>query len=118
VSDLVALLFESEVQKSDVASGCNIGRLVVATARRSRPAFWWATAFLAAGWLIVIVETAFSVPVPLPLWLMLIAGALGLASTVVRPTRPKLSEYLVIAMGLISVAAIIVIAILIVSGHS
>jgi hypothetical protein len=72
---------------------------------------------LAVGWLVAIVETAFGAAVPLPLWLMLVSGCMGFASIVVRPTRPKLSEYLVIAMGLISVAAIIIIAILIVRGH-
>jgi hypothetical protein len=66
---------------------------------------------LAVGWLIAIGETAFGMRVPLPLWLMLASGCMGLASTVAQPTRPKLSEYFIFAMALISVGGVILIVI-------
>jgi hypothetical protein len=76
-------------------------------ARKSRPLFWLGAACLAVGWLIVIVETAFGMRVPLPQCLMLVSGCMCLASTAAQSTQPKLSEYLIFAAALVSVAAVI-----------
>jgi hypothetical protein len=64
------------------------------------------------GWLIVIGETLFGIKVPVPLWLMQVAGTMGLGSTVARPTQPELSEYLIVTAGVISIAAVIVIVVM------
>jgi hypothetical protein len=82
------------------------------TARKSRLVFKSGAACLAVGWLIAIVELALGMSVPLPLWLMLVSGCMALASTVARPTRPKLSEYFIVAAALISLSAVVFIVIL------
>lgn len=76
---------------------------------RNRPLFWLAVSCLAVGWLIVLGETVVGMTVPMPLMLVLTSGAMSLASTVARPMRPKLSEYLIVGAGFISIAAVIVI---------
>jgi hypothetical protein len=56
----------------------------------------------------VLVATAFGMRFPLPIWLILLSGCAGLASNVLRPTRPKASNYLFFAMAPISIAAVII----------
>ena len=74
---------------------------------RDRPLFWLAVSCLAVAWLIVLSEAVVGMPVSAPLVLVLTSGAMGLASTVAKPTRPRLSEFLIAGAGVISIVAII-----------
>jgi hypothetical protein len=86
--------------------------MAAATAGKSQIIFWSGAACLAVGWLIVILEIALGMSVPLSLWFMLVSGCMGLASAVAQPTRPKLSQYFIFAMALTSLAGVVFIVIL------
>jgi len=80
-------------------------------ARKSQTLFRWSAACLAGSAIVTIVATALGVRIWLPLWLILVANGAGLASDLVRPTRPRVSEYLVLAMAMLSIAAVIVLVV-------
>lgn len=68
---------------------------------------WFGAACLAGGWIAEIVAVALGMAVAWPNWLMLVAASGLLVSNVLRSTRPRASDYLVVAMAVLSVAAII-----------
>jgi len=80
-------------------------------ARRSRTLLWWSGAFLAGSAIVSIVATVLGGRIPWPLALIVVAGCAGLASDLVRPSRPRVSGYLVLVMAVLSVAAVIVLVV-------
>ena len=64
-------------------------------------------ACLAFSWILGIAATALGVRITWPHWLMLVAATGMLGSRLLGPARAKASEYLVVAMAVLSVAAAI-----------
>jgi hypothetical protein len=77
------------------------------TARKSRLLRRLGAACLAVAWVGGIVAAVLGVRISWPSWLLLVAASGAAASDVLRPTRPKASDYLVLAMGILSIAAVI-----------
>jgi len=80
-------------------------------ARRSRTLRWWSGAFLAGSAILAIVGTVLGGRIAWPLSLIVVAGCAGFASDLVRPTRPRVSGYLVFVMAVLSIAAVIVLVV-------
>lgn len=76
-------------------------------APKSRIFFRWATAIIAVAWLVAIVSAVLGVRGAWPSWLMLAAASGMVASFPVRQTRPRAAEYLMLAMSVLSLAAVI-----------
>jgi hypothetical protein len=80
-------------------------------ARKSQTLLRWSAACLAGSAIVTIVATALGGRIPWPLALIVVAGCAGLASDLVRPSRPRVSGYLVLVMAVLSVAAVIVLVV-------
>jgi hypothetical protein len=77
------------------------------TAGKSRVLLWVGAACVAVAWMAEIASAAFGTAPAWPNWLMLVAVSGLVASHVLRPARPKASVYLVVAMAVLSVVAVI-----------
>ena len=76
------------------------------TAGKARRLLWARAVCLAVAWLAIAVAVLGGATA-WPNWVVLVAVSSGFAGNLLRPTRPKASIYLVLAMALLSVIAVI-----------
>ena len=84
-----------------------MAKLESSQTERSKTLFRLSVLCLAASFAVALVATALGIRIRWPVWLLLAAPVLGLVSTAIERDRPAVSQYLVLVMAVMSIAAVV-----------